>query len=151
MLSGLLLSGCVSKKYVPLPQEYLDDRKTYSEVNQLFGDAMNLTKPPDNSGKPFDMPKEQQAQIISKLEQGVALSKKIDDNFLNYLDPEFKSHYRNEYVRGNELILEGLNGDTTDVNSLGVKKQFEGSQLIGIWNKWWEAKRDDIINKAFAE
>ena len=51
---------------------------------------MDLTMPPDNSGKPFDMPKEQKDQLRSKLAEGISLSKKIDDNFLDYLHPDLK-------------------------------------------------------------
>ncbi|MFH0936939.1 MAG: hypothetical protein V1808_01445 [Candidatus Daviesbacteria bacterium] len=135
----------------PLPQQYLDDRTKFGQVNQLFTEAMDLTKPPDNSGKPFDMPKDQEAQILSKLETGVNLSKEIDDNFLDYLNPELKNHYRNEYVKGNGLCLEGLKGDTSNENSIGVKKQLECNQLIGEWIKWWDSHKDSITNKAFSE
>ena len=46
-------------KYTPLPQQYLEDRETFGRVNQLFNDAMGMTQAPDNSGKPFDIPKDQ--------------------------------------------------------------------------------------------
>lgn len=133
-----------------LPQEYLDDREAFGKVNQLFGEAMDLTKPPDNSGRPFDMPKDQETQILSKLGDGVNLSKTIDDKFLDYLNPELKNHFRNEYVGGNELILEGLKSGTSN-ESVSVKKQLEGSQLIGLWIKWWDSNKNTITNKAFAE
>lgn len=135
----------------PLPEQFLDDRTNFGKVNQLFTEAMDLTEPPDNSGKPFDMSKDQQSQIYSKLQEGVDLSKQIDDSFLDYLNPELKVHYRNEYVKGNELFLEGLKGDTTNETSVGVKQQLEGSRLIGEWNQWWNNNKDTITNKAFAD
>lgn len=156
LISGFLLFQYMNKannqqpKDV-LPSQYLDDRTKFGQVNQLFIDAMDLTKPPDNTGKPFDMAKDQQAQILSKLETGVNLSKEIDDSFLDYLNPELKIHYRNEYVRGNELFLEGLKNDTSNENSIGVKKQLEGNQLLGEWLEWWNSHKDDITNKAFSE
>lgn len=156
LLAGFILFQSMNKTNSPqsnttLPQQYLDDREKFGKVNQLFTEAMDLTKPPDNSGKPFDMPEDQEIQIISKLAEGVTLSKQIDDSFLDYLNPELKDHYRNQYVRGNELILEGLKGNTSNENSIGVKQQLEGSQLIGEWIKWWDIKRDEITNKAFTE
>ena len=129
----------------------IETKEVGARLNQLFTEAMDLTKPPDNSGKPFDMPKDQETQIISKLTEGVTLSKQIDDSFLDYLNPELKNHYRNQYVRGNDLILEGLRGDTSNENSVGVKQQLEGNQLIGEWIKWWDSNRDEITNKAFVE
>lgn len=132
-----------------LPQQYLDDRTKFGQVNQLFVDAMDLTEPPNNSGQPFDMPKERETQILSKLEEGVKLSKEIDDEFLDYLNPELKNNYRNKYVKGNELVFEGLKNDTSNENSIGVKEQLEGNQLIGEWIKWWHANKDQVMNKAF--
>jgi len=45
------------------PEQYVDDRSNFAQVKQLFNDVMDLTMPPDNSGKPFDMPKKQEDQI----------------------------------------------------------------------------------------
>lgn len=133
------------------PEQFVDDRTTFAQVKQLFNDAMDLTMPPDNSGRPFDMPKEQEDQIRSKLAEGISLSKKIDDSFLDYLDPDLKNNFRNKYVRGYELILEGLNSDTSNINSIGVKKQLEGNKLIDEFNVWWNSNRDEITNKAYPE
>ena len=133
------------------PEQFIDDRSNFAQVKQLFNDAMDLTMPPDNSGKPFDMPKKQEDQIRSKLAEGISLSQKIDDSFLDYLHPDLKNNFRNKYVRGYELILDGLNSDTSDVNSIGVRKQIEGSNLIGEFNDWWDSNRDIITNKAYPE
>jgi len=64
------------------PEQYVDDRATFAQVKQLFNDAMDLTMPPDNSGKPFDMPKEQEDQIRSKIAEGISLSPKLMIVFL---------------------------------------------------------------------
>ncbi|MFA5858005.1 MAG: hypothetical protein WC955_02950 [Elusimicrobiota bacterium] len=120
-----------------LPEQFVDDRITFAQVKQLFNDAMDLTKPPDNSCRPFDMPKEQEVQLRAKLNEGISLSKKIDDSFLDYLNADLKNNFHNKYVRGYELILEGLNSDTSNENSIGVKKQLDGSKLINEFNKWW--------------
>jgi len=146
-----LNTGKTNTTTTTLPEQFVDDRATFAQVKQLFNDAMDLTMPPNNSGKPFDMPKEQENQIHAKLSEGISLSQKIDDNFLDYLHPDLKNNFRNKYVRGYELILEGLNSDTSDVNSIGVKKQIEGSNLIGEFNSWWDSNKDEIINKAYPE
>jgi len=138
-------------KYTPLPQQYLEDRETFGRVNQLFNDAMGMTQAPDNSGKPFDIPKDQETQIISKLEDGINLSKQIDDGFLDYLNPDLKNNFKNKYIKGNQLFYEGLRGDTSNENSTGVKNQIEGNRLIGEWLKWWNINKNTIINKAFAK
>lgn len=152
LIAGFIFYQFTSKPYSkPLPSDYIDDRSNFANTTQFFNDAMDLTKPPDNSGKPFTMSKKNEQQIIIKLEEGINSSKQIDDSFLDYLDPDLKSHYRNEYVKGYELILEGLKGDTSNENSTGVKQQLEGNRLIGEWSKWWDSKKNYITNKAFAE
>jgi hypothetical protein len=140
-----------NKKYPALPQQYLDDRENFGKVNQFFTDAMNLTKPPNDSGESFDMPPDQQSKILSDLQEGVNLSKQIDDGFLDYLDPSLKSNFRDKYVAGNELFMEGLKSDTSNEKSIGVQKQLEGNKLIGEWISWWNKNRDNITNKAFAK
>jgi len=147
----LYLSKNKQASYPPLPQQYLDDRENFGKVNQFFTDAMNLTEPPDNSGKPFDMQPEQEEKILSELQEGVNLSKQIDDGFLDYLNSDLKSNFRDKYVKGNELFLEGLKSDTSNEKSVGVQKQLEGNKLIGEWISWWNKNRDDITNKAFAK
>lgn len=132
-----------------LPQKYLDDRTNYTKAILLFNDAMDLTKPPDNSGKPFDIPKVQEQKIITDLTDGINLSRQVNNEFLDYLNPDLKNHYRNQYIKGYELILGGLKSDNSTRNSIGVKEQLEGSQLIGEWNKWWASNKDEITNKAF--
>lgn len=133
------------------PEQFIDDRTNFAQVKQLFNDAMDLTMPPDNSGKPFDMPKEQEDQIRSKLAEGISLSKKIDNSFLDYLNPDLKNNFRNKYVRGYELFLEGLSSDTSNINSIGVQKQLESGKLIDEFNTWWDSNKDAITNKAYPE
>lgn len=112
---------------------------------------MSLTTPPDSSGRSFDMAKKQEAQLKSKLAEGISLSKKIDDDFLDYLHPDFKDNFHGKYVRGYELILEGLDGDTSNINSAGVKKQLKGGELIVKYNNWWDPNSDVISKKAYPE
>ena len=135
----------------PLPNNYLDDRSNFGKTTQLLNNAMDLTAPPNNSVKSFTIPKDQESLIYSKLNEGISLSKQIDDKFLDYLDPNLKSYYRFKYIKGNELFLEGIQGDTSNINSEGVKKQLEGNKLIGEWVSWWNANRDRITKKAFSE
>lgn len=134
-----------------LPQEYIDDRANFAKASQNFNEAMDLTKPPDNSGKPFNMSKEQEAQIIFKLEEGINLSNKVDDNFLDYLNPDLKNNYRSYMVKGYELFLEGLKSETSNENSIGVKKQFESVQYLDKWNLWWDSNKKTITNKAYPD
>lgn len=151
LVIGLGLFTKKTQKYPALPHQYLDDRENFGKVNQFFTDAMNLTKPPDNSGNPFDISPDQQSKILSNLQEGINLSKQIDDGFLDYLDQNLKSNFRDKYVSGNELFMEGLESETSNEKSIGVQKQLEGNKLIGEWISWWNKNRDNITNKAFAK
>lgn len=134
-----------------LPNEFVDDREIFGRVKKLFNEAMDLTMPPDDSGKPFKISEEQENQIRSKLTEGIRLSKKIDDGFLDYLHPELKNYFRNKYIKAYELYLEGLNDMDLGLYSSGLEKQLQTAKLLNDFNRWWELNRETIINKAFPD
>jgi hypothetical protein len=131
------------------PEQFIDDRTGFAQVKQLFNEAMDLTTPPNDSDRSFVMPKEQEDRIRYKLTEGISLSRKIDDSFLDYLNLDLKNNFRNKYVKGYELFLEGMNSDVSSANSIGVQKQLESGRLMDEFNAWWESNKDAVLKKVY--
>lgn len=133
------------------PEQFVDDRANFVQSITVLRESSDLTQPSNNSGEAFDIPKETEQQIYSKMEEGIALSKKVDDAFLDYIHPDLKNYYRNKLIAGTEIYYEGLRGDTSDITSLGVQKQIEGNNLMIEWTNWWESHNKDLAEKAYPE
>ena len=129
-----------------LPDELLDDRGAFSESLRTWGEASDIT---NKSGE--NATQEQTNSVISLTNQSITNSKKVSNEFLDYLDPQLKEKYRNVFIQGQILYLDGIReskeGDT--IASQSVIKQMQGSQLIKEWLDWWNPKSDALVNKAF--
>jgi len=131
------------------PEQFVDDRENFVQSITVLRESSDLTQPSNNSGEAFTIPKETEQKINSKIEEGIALSKKVDDAFLDYIHPDLKSYYRNKLIAGTEIYFEGLKGDTSNATSLGVQKQIEGNNLMIEWTNWWESHNKDLADKAY--
>jgi hypothetical protein len=59
-------------------------------------------------------------QIIDKsLEKCLLAAKKVSDEFLDWAHPELKFHYKNYFIGGLELILEGRRKDDISMQVMG--------------------------------
>jgi hypothetical protein len=135
-----------------LPEQFIDDRTNFIQSVTLLREAGDLTQPPNgNSNEGFVIPKEQEQKIYSKIEEGLALSKKVDDVFLDYLNPDLKSYYRNKLILGNETYYEGIKLNNSGNTMLGVQKQIDGNNLIMEWYDWWAIHNEDLANKAYPQ
>jgi hypothetical protein len=133
--------------YQPLPEKFLKDRENFTKTKKLFYEAMEITKPPSSDIGIFKMDEKKEMELKYKLMEGIELSKSISDEFLDYLDPELKNMFRNKYVRGNELFLEGISTKGDSKKSLYL--QIESTKLLSEFNDWWNIHSEQIINKAF--
>lgn len=131
------------------PTDYLDDRDKFTQSIQVLRESSDLTQPTDHSGKPFDISKEQEQQIYSKMEEGIKLSGEVSDELLDYLDPQLKSYYRNKLIKGTEIYYDGIKANNSGDITVGVQKQMEGNNLIIEWINWWESNNKRIADKAF--
>jgi hypothetical protein len=70
------------------PKQFIADRTNFTQSIADLGEASDLTQPPsNNSGEGFKIPKATEQRIYSKIEEGIALSKKVSDAFLDYIHP----------------------------------------------------------------
>ena len=145
----ILVMGCGRSPESNFPEEYVDDREHFSNSIALLRKSSDLSQPPDNSGKSFQIPKKEVEEIKSLKTQGIALSEKVNDGFLDYLHPELKTQYRNKLIKGVKLYLEGLNESMSGNGASGLPKQIAGNRLLVEWIDWWESNNDDIAERAF--
>jgi len=133
------------------PEQFTDDRANFVQSITALRESSDLTQPSNNSGEAFTIPKATEQQIYSKIEEGIALSKKVDDAFLDYIHPDLKNYYRNKLIVGNEIYYEGIKANNSGDVSLGVQKQMEGNNLMIEWINWWESHNKDLADKAYPE
>src|SRR3989344_1531572 len=133
------------------PEQFTDDRANFVQSITVLRESSDLTQPSNNSGEAFTIPKATEQQIYSKIEEGIALSKKVDDAFLDYIHPDLKNYYRNKLIVGNEIYYEGIKANNNGNVSVGVQKQMEGSNLMIEWIDWWESHNKDLADKAYPE
>lgn len=132
------------------PEQFIADRANFTQSITALGEASDLTQPPsNNSGEAFTIPKAREQRIYSKIEEGLALSKKISDAFLNYIHPDLKYYYRNKLIAGNEIYYERIKANKSGDVLLGAQKQVEGVKLMIEWNNWWRSHNKDLADKAF--
>jgi hypothetical protein len=131
------------------PKQFTADRTTFTQSIKVLGQSSDLTQPSNNSGEAFTIPKATEQQIYSKNEEGIALSKKVGDAFLDYIHPDLKNYYRNKLIAGAEIWYEGITANNNGDVSLGVQKQIEGINLMIEWNNWWKSHNEDAADKAF--
>jgi len=130
-------------------KQFTDDRANFVQSITVLRESSDLTQPSNNSGEAFTIPKATEQQIYSKIEEGIALSKKVDDAFLDYIHPDLKNYYRNKLIAGNEIYYEGIKANNSGNVSVGVQKQMEGNNLMIEWINWWESHNKDLADKAY--
>lgn len=132
------------------PEQFIDDRTNFIQSVTLLSEAGELTQPQsDNLSEEFTITEEQEQEIYSKIEEGLALSKKVDDAFLDYLSPELKSYYRNKLIIGYEIYYKGIKLNNGGNTVLGVQQQIYGNNLITEWHDWWAIHNENLADKAY--
>ena len=132
----------------PFPQQFIDDRTNFIQSVTTLNESSELTQPKDND-LAFTLSKEQEKLIYSKIEEGIALSAKVDDAFLDYMHPDLKEYYRNKLIAGTEVYYEGIKANNNGDEVAGFQKQMKGNNLMRQWWNWWDSHNDDLAEKAY--
>ena len=119
------------------------ERDALEKSLTLSLEANKLTQSP-NDEMTFDLPETTEKEIVAKLEQSVKIGSKINDKFLEWLHEGLQNEFKDHFVRGNALYLEGLKTDN-------VQKQIEGNKLIMQWNGYWNNNSKAILGKMYPE
>lgn len=76
--------------------------------------------------------------MVAFIEDGIARSRNVGDFFLTYLDPELPERYRDQLVKGYEMIVAGRRtGD--------VAMQTSGNELVRQFYEDFLPSRADAI------
>jgi hypothetical protein len=134
----LTVIGCSSSDVL---SPFKDDRQHLTEAFAAFYEASELSQVP--KGMRSYAPPEVDEKIDNLLKKGLREGDSVSDDFLNWLHPEMKGHFREELMRGERLNAEGR-------KESNVLKQSLGSELIGRWYAdFWKEHSEMIFYKAF--
>lgn len=100
-----------------------------------------MSQPPSGQ-QSFSMTAEQEEKYHRLIENGLAESDKVSDEFLNSVDPQLRAMYRERLVAGTRLYYEGLKTDDPQKQILGIQKQIQ-------WIAFWEKNSKQIVDKIF--
>ncbi|MFH0854146.1 MAG: hypothetical protein V1891_01505 [bacterium] len=129
-----------------LPNKFASDAALFKESLTKFGEASDMTNSSDRNASD-----EQTAKVLALTLTSAEDSKKVSDEFLDYLHKDLKSNYREKFSKSQQLYYEGLsqskNNDT--IESESVKKQIEAGKLMSEWLNWWKSNDKKIIDKIF--
>jgi len=138
------------QRHSAFPAEFMDDRANFVQSITVLGESSDLiNKPSNNSDEAYTIPKATEQQVYSKIEEGLALSKIVDNAFLDYIHPDLKNYYRNKLIAGTEIYYEGIKSNNSGNISLGVQRQIEGNNLMTEWVNWWNSHNKDLANKGY--
>jgi hypothetical protein len=129
---------------ITLPEKFSNDEKMFKESLTKFGEASDITNAPDRNAS-----KEQTVKVLTLTLESLNDSKKVSNEFLNYLHKDLEYYYREKFSKSQQLSYEGLSQskDTDTIESESVKKQVEAGQLMTEWLNWWKKNDKLIINK----
>jgi hypothetical protein len=140
----ILLLGCEKQKS---SQHNINNRENFIQSIISLHQSMELTQPEDKSTEPFTIPVEREKQINSLIERGLALSRDVEDTFLDKLNPELKQYYREKLIKGALLYSQGIKESMEGNIMRAVQLQMQGNQLVAEWLIWWEKHEKEIGNK----
>jgi hypothetical protein len=150
LMIGYQFFGNKNSNNSAFPAEFMDDRANFVQSITVLGESSDLiNKPSNNSGEAYTIRKATEQQVYSKIEEGLALSKIVDNAFLDYIHPDLKNYYRNKLIAGTEIYYEGIKSNNSGNISLGVQRQIEGNNLMTEWVNWWNSHNKDLANKAY--
>ena len=145
-LAVFLFSGC-SNAQPKLPEKYIIDKEAFGNSIKDFGAASDIT-----NGSGSNATDEQTKKVLSLTMDSIENSKKVSDDFLNYLNPDLKNKYHDYFMKSQQLYYEGLSQSNSNdtLESESVKKQIEAGNLMKEWLNWWGSNNKEILDKVFA-
>ena len=125
-----------------MPAEHQRDRDNLSSAFTAFNRVSELTSPPDGQVS-FEATAQLYTQVIESLRQGLASGDSVSRDFLDWLHPDMNNQFRNNYLAGHKLYLDGLVEDDP-------AKKISGVQSVQRWyNGFWSVHKETITSKAF--
>lgn len=101
--------------------------------------ANKATKISNSGGAYQQMGEEEIKGMVDNYKQALTEAKQVDIQKLNSDYQSFGDHYKNEFIAGTEMFIEGFEKSDT-------QKFLQGQVLLSQWGDWYE-KNFDAIRK----
>jgi hypothetical protein len=103
-------------------------------------DAANRATAIINSGSPFSTIKPELAEkIIQDYKTALDHAEIVDISFLNKSHSKWGEHFRDEFIKGIKLFIQGHNDHD-------IQKSLEGQRLLQAWGEWFSKNISAIRN-----
>ena len=86
-----------------IPSQYVGDRNHLSEAFRAFNEANELSQVPEGLSS-YTPPPGVNEKIDNLLQKGLKEGESVSDDFLNWLHPEMKKHFREQFMKGQQLM-----------------------------------------------
>ncbi|MEA3323400.1 MAG: hypothetical protein U9Q12_04205 [Patescibacteria group bacterium] len=165
MIAGIAIFGYVKKTEIyeryqnnnknftqsaEIPEQYKTDNENFQQSIVLLYKAMDLT---DYEELEPELKKEKNEEFFAISEEGIALGKRVSDEYLDYMHPEIQNMFKNKLIIGSEIYASGrkmseVGNENNNTGYIvgGMQKQVDGQQLIAQWSLWLEENSTEIKN-----
>ncbi|MBL7936155.1 MAG: hypothetical protein JNM51_10160, partial [Bacteroidia bacterium] len=138
---SFLLVACSEKEKSKLPNNYMEERKQFNEVIEIFQAANQISYELPSLKNPDQKVKEK--EMIQLINDGILKGKGLSDGFLDFLHPLLNEKFKDNLIKSNELYLEGINENEFEI---ATSKQYEANKLLKDWVNYLN-KNENVINK----
>ena len=139
LIIAAIIAGCSSGD---MPPEFSDDRRHFLNALYAFDEANEMSLLPEGMTR-YKPPPGADEKIEALLAKGLKEGERISDEFLDWLHPDMRIFFRDKYMHGHRLVLEGRKEDS-------AVKQTAGNKLIREWyHYFWEKNVGVIYRKVY--
>ncbi len=131
LLFVLFIGACQKDDHVWSPEELKSSNYFYSAQR----DNREASRIINRAGEVFSIDEKQ--KVTKLTESALENARKVDDNFLSKVHPEFKKHFRGEFQTALELARKNLDHPDS-------KTARSAEELFSAFVDWYNANRDDI-------
>lgn len=96
-----------------------------------FGRVTDLTQPPPGQ-ESFQATAQHDSLVVAALRQGIAAGDSVSASFLDWLHPGMRNRFRNEYLAGQRLYLQGLLEQDASKQIRGIHQSTVGISNSGV-------------------
>ncbi|MEW5721578.1 MAG: hypothetical protein AB1896_00610 [Thermodesulfobacteriota bacterium] len=125
-----------------LPAQFHQDRdlfvRSLLDLNEARGLYLKFTLSGSRAGGPPDQGLEARAASLART--GLEAGDRVSDGFLDYVDPDLKTRFR-------ENLLEGFRTWSEGARTGNMQATFDGHLLLGRWDAWWTVNKISLARR----
>jgi len=121
-----------------VPLRYIQERNNFDFALKAFSVANGLEEEAKPAREAGQIDADLETRLVELIEAGVARGSTVSDEFLGYVHPELREAYRNQLLRGYEMLARGRRGGDLPL-------QTEGNDLVRMFYQDFLPPRADAI------